>query len=186
MFGAVLLFGATALLGGDIVAAPPSTEAQTTTTLAPPTTTVAPSATLPQILLPNPTAEVRLGCGSSSSTRSVLAFVNNAPADRPTSLLLATRLEDGSYRHDRQVIVGDETPANPVLFWHVPGVLEGPWQVDSVIDACSDAGAGSVQARDDSLPVTGANRWVAALATGLLGAGMLLHLLSTWRGRATD
>jgi hypothetical protein len=79
-------------------------------------------------------ADVTLACGPDSDTRTIAVFDANTN-DRGAPALYQQQPSGGGFAL-QPATVGSMVPVDVDLAWSIPGILLGPWRVDSITDGC--------------------------------------------------
>lgn len=79
-----------------------------------------------------PQASVTLTCQSENKTdKKITKFTNNAPTG--SKVALVQQEANGNFG-TQELAVGDVVVNTPRLYWYVPGVQLGPWEVPTTIE----------------------------------------------------
>lgn len=81
-------------------------------------------------------ADITLTCGPDPETRIITDFDVNTN-DRGTAALYQQTPSGGGFAAE-PATVGSVVPVDVDLAWSIPGILLGPWRVDTITDACGD------------------------------------------------
>lgn len=81
-------------------------------------------------------ADITLTCGPDPETRTIAVFDVNTN-NRGTAALDRMEPSNGGFAHE-PVTVGAVVATDVDLAWRIPGILLGPWRVDTIIDACGN------------------------------------------------